>query len=132
MTRRPPPAHVLVVDDDTVSRLVLAHMVRRLGHQVSEADTVARAAESVTLSPPDLILSDYCLPDGTGVDVLHAVRGMGVGVPFVLVTGMSEFAEVGDDGGVERGRPGVQAVLTKPIDSRALAHCLSGILARAS
>ncbi len=132
MTGRPPSAHVLVVDDDTVSRLVLSHMVRRLGHQVSEADTVARAAEAVGRATPDLILSDYCLPDGTGVDLLHAVRGLGLGVPFVLVTGMSEFAELGGDGGVERGRPGVQAVLTKPIDSRGLAHCLSGILAGAS
>jgi two-component system, chemotaxis family, chemotaxis protein CheY len=110
---------VLVVDDDTVSRLVLGHMVTRLGHEVVQAEDVdvALAASGGV----DLVLCDYCLPGGTGVELLARLRASGVDAPFVLVTGVAEVAA-----GAEA--PGVADRLTKPVDSRRLATCLAGVL----
>ena len=47
------PPHALVVDDDTVSRLVLAHMLRRAGWEVTEADDIGPAAELARNIRPD-------------------------------------------------------------------------------
>ena len=65
---------VLVVDDDmvsnVVSRLVLAHMLRRMGFEVLEADDVGPAIEMVAGSDFSIVFCDFSMPGGTGLDVL--------------------------------------------------------------
>lgn len=113
-------SRVLVVDDDTVSRLVLAHVVTRLGHEVLAAEDVAGACALAADGPVDLVLADYCLPGATGLDLLGALRAAGTAAPFVLVTGVAEFAGAGS--------AAVAEWLTKPVDSRTLAACLQRVL----
>ncbi|GGM08997.1 response regulator [Nakamurella endophytica] len=113
----------LVVDDDTVSRLVLTHMLRRSGWQVTEAADVQPALEVLEAGGIDMVLSDYSMPGGTGVDLLPAVDAQPRRPLFVLITGILEHLESGGEGG------GVDARLTKPISSRALADCLTALRA---
>jgi CheY-like chemotaxis protein len=115
---------VLVVDDDAVSRLVLAHMVGRLGHEAVPAEDIPEALAAAGAGV-DLVLSDFCLPAGTGVQLLARLRADGVTAPFVLVTGV---AEVAAPDGAAAGVADVAARLTKPVDSRRLAACLAGVL----
>jgi CheY-like chemotaxis protein len=73
---------VLVVDDDmvsnVVSRLVLAHMLRRMGFEVLEADDVGPAIEMVAGSDFSIVFCDFSMPGGTGLDVLaRLARGPG-------------------------------------------------------
>lgn len=114
---------LLVVDDDAVARLMLAHMARRLGHEVVEAEDIPQALASG--EEVDLVLSDYCLPSGTGLDLLGKLRSSGLTAPFVLVTGV---AEVAAPNGPASSTAEVAARLTKPINSRGLAACLAGVL----
>ena len=110
----------LVVDDDTVSRLVLAHILRKAGWDVTQADDVAAA---VAAAPgADVVFCDYRLPSGTGLDVLAGVRETCADVPFVLVTGVVEHADMGD-----HPPDGVAALLSKPVSTATVTRVLAGL-----
>lgn len=111
----------LVVDDDTVSRVVLAHMLRRAGYEVTEAADIPPAVELLGAAGYEVVFSDFSMPGGTGMDVLAALPS----APrphFVLVTGIVEHADPAP------GTPGIDARMTKPISSRALAQCLDRLV----
>ncbi|AWJ84865.1 hybrid sensor histidine kinase/response regulator [Azospirillum sp. TSH58] len=83
-------ASVLLVEDDAVIRMALALMLDGWGYRVTEAGSVAEALELVdgTLVP-DLVLTDYRLPDGdTGLMLMDTLRRrFGSDLPGVLLTG---------------------------------------------
>ena len=122
---------VLVVDDDPVARAVVKVMLGRLGYDVIEAADLA-GATSILAEPPgpqrlrvDVVVSDYVLPDGRGLDLLD--RFSEVHGRFVLITGTQERQELGDD------RVSlVSGYLTKPVGSNDLADILDAVLFDAS
>ncbi|MFF5029783.1 SpoIIE family protein phosphatase [Streptomyces collinus] len=80
MTQRtdsdPSPAHILVVDDTPTNRYVLATILRRAGHQVTEAEDGTRALE-ILAGPgplPELAIVDVRLPDMSGFEVCEHIK----------------------------------------------------------
>src|SRR5690348_8102011 len=69
-----PPGVLVVEDDDAVAR-VLGIMLRRDGHAVTRASTLAEARQSLAQQTPSVILLDMKLPDGTGLDLLDEITG---------------------------------------------------------
>ncbi|XOV89750.1 MAG: response regulator [Pseudomonadota bacterium] len=67
---------ILVADDHEIFRMGLrTYFDSRPDLQlVGEARSVAEALDHIRASPPDILLLDYHLPDGTGLDVLSALR----------------------------------------------------------
>jgi len=114
-------ASVLVVDDDPVSRMMLAHVVRRAGHHVDEAESVATALPLLETRRFDLVISDYMMPGGTGLDLLEELPDSTV--PFVLLTGVMESDDL-DDTRVD----GVAAYVTKPFASAEMEALLERLL----
>lgn len=113
--------HVLLVDDDTVSRTVLRIMLERLDLAVVEADSVATASGHLETTDVDLIICDYEMPDANGLDLLAAFPDLSD--RFVLVTGTTERSKL-DDARVEN----VAAYLTKPVGSDELRGLLRTML----
>ncbi|WP_420456398.1 response regulator [Rubrivirga sp.] len=74
---------VWVVEDDGHTRDLLRRGLEREGWAVREAATVAGALALADGPPPDLVLLDLLLPDGTGFEVLDA---LGDDVPVVVLT----------------------------------------------
>lgn len=84
----PPPAEVetplrlMVVEDHAPTLQVIARMLRRAGHSVKTASSLAQARELATRETFDAVLSDVGLPDGTGVELMtelranHGLRGI--------------------------------------------------------
>lgn len=105
----------LVVEDDPVSRLVLCHMLGSRGWVVDQVDDVSAAVASLAEGTYDMVVSDFLLPSGTGIDVLAAVEEAAGPPAFVLVTGIIGYASLPVD---TTARVGAQ--LTKPISSPAL------------
>jgi len=68
------PLRILLVEDHADTARLLARLLRRLGHTVHVADTVAGALAMFEREPIDLILSDLGLPDGTGLDLIRRVN----------------------------------------------------------
>ena len=114
---------VLVVDDDMVSRLVLAHMLRRFGFDVVEADDLAPAIDLVGESRFALVFCDYSMPGGTGLELFARLRLAAERPQFVLVTGIVDDPETGSERFVS-----VDAYLTKPVSTRALRTCMKIVL----
>ncbi len=114
-------ASVLVVDDDPVSLMMLAHVTRRAGYDVAEATSVASALELLEARSFDLVISDYVMPEASGLDLLEALPDSNV--PFVLLTGVVESDDLHDE-----RVAGVAAYLTKPFASAALNELLEELL----
>ena len=88
LTRRRRLRILLVEHDECDIELCLAALSRG-GFDV-EADVVATSAEfsdALEYGRYDVVLSDYRLPQWTGMDALHTLRESGRDIPFILVTG---------------------------------------------
>ncbi|WP_187264996.1 response regulator [Homoserinibacter sp. GY 40078] len=107
--------HALVVDDDPVTRLVLCHLLARLDWTTDQAGDRLEAVTRIDAVSYDLVISDFRLPTGTGLDVLDAVERVDDPPPFMLVTGVIEHSSVAPEV-TER----IAAQLTKPVSSEAL------------
>lgn len=85
----PTPARILVVDDEPDFHLLFRYFLTKAGHQVDCVTTAEDAMEALRTQRWDLVLLDYVLPGGNGLEVLHQRRAdpaMAV-VPVIVVTG---------------------------------------------
>ena len=81
---------VWVVEDDPGVREALRMRLIGWGATVrdfGDVDSVRRALDSTPRLAPDLLLSDQCLPDGTGIEVVQLLRSVAATLPVLLVTG---------------------------------------------
>jgi PAS domain S-box-containing protein len=111
---------VLVVEDEALIALTLVDAIRDMGCEViGPASTVTAALELARTDRPDLAVLDVNLAGKGSAPVAQALRAMGV--PFVYCTGYAEPAL--------QIAPELRAtMLTKPIDTGALAAALRGAL----
>ena len=65
--------HVLLVDDDSPTRLVYHEILTRMNFDVSEAIDGVKAIESLSKSVPDVIILDLLLPRKSGLEVLDYI-----------------------------------------------------------
>ena len=83
---------ILIVEDQPICRLGIRMTLTNLGisHKVlAEAETVSQALDFLEQNGHDidLILLDYMLPDGTGMDVIEAVRRLHLNPKIVILSG---------------------------------------------
>jgi DNA-binding NtrC family response regulator len=102
---------MLVVDDDASQRISLEALLSGELTVVSAAN-VASARRALAETPFDVVLTDYSLPDGTGMQVLKAMTEASPHTTGMLVTAHYEFPEVL----AARGNPRVFRVILKPYD----------------
>ncbi len=84
--------HLLLVEDDPVSRAFLIEALRLLPAEVSAAECIADAESLASTTRHALWLIDAHLPDGDGVQCLHRLRALQPEVPALSVTAEA-FAE---------------------------------------
>ena len=107
-----PKPRILVVDDERSLREMLSIVLNREGYEVSTAEDVTSALEQIRRGPaPDLLISDLRMPDGSGVDVLRALKEKSPSAVGLLLTA---FASA--DTAVDAMRLGAVDYLTKPFD----------------
>ena len=108
-------ARILIVEDNSLNRLLVHDILELRGHEVVEAATVDEARLALEAQRPDLLLLDVQIPGGGGEAVIREVRGRAelADLPIVAVTSL---AMPGDR---ERLLSiGFQGYLSKPIDTR--------------
>jgi DNA-binding NtrC family response regulator len=84
-------AHLLVVDDEPSARTTLALLLRKRGHRVTQAETVASATKRLAEEVFDLVVTDLRMPDGDGLDVLQAARAQADAPEVILLTAYAEW-----------------------------------------
>jgi two-component system, OmpR family, KDP operon response regulator KdpE len=117
---------VLVVDDEPQIVRGLRVVLRNAGFDVDSAGTKEEALDALSHRPPDAVLLDLVLPDGSGVDVCRQVREWSH-VPIVVVSAVGDEREK-----VRALDAGADDYVTKPFGSQELAARLRAVLRRVS
>lgn len=102
----------LVVDDSKAMRLIVTRTLRQAGyggHDIVEASNGQEALELMQEAEPDLVLSDWNMPEMSGLDFLIRVRAVGNTVPFGFVT-----SESSADMRNKAAEAGAQFLIAKP------------------
>jgi two-component system, NtrC family, sensor kinase len=106
-------ARILVVEDDRFSRLALQRTLSNLGHQVVEAEGGGPALEIATADPPEVIVTDWMMPLGDGIELCRQIRKNITGkyIYIVILTGRTDKDDI-----VAALDAGADEFLHKPFD----------------
>jgi two-component system, chemotaxis family, chemotaxis protein CheY len=80
---------IMIVDDSSAMRMIVKKTLRQAGfegHEISEAEDGAKAFAAIKAAAPDLVLSDWNMPNMTGIELLEKLGAEGVKVKFGFVT----------------------------------------------
>jgi two-component system chemotaxis response regulator CheY len=80
---------ILLVDDSRTMRLIIQRAIRQAGYRalaVEEAESAPHAIEKLKEGQPKLILSDWNMPEVSGLELLKQIRSENNNVPFGFVT----------------------------------------------
>ncbi|MGN6088800.1 MAG: response regulator [Actinomycetes bacterium] len=117
---------IVVADDSRVMRQIVIRTLRQAGysgHDVVEAEHGRQALELVQSEQPDLVLSDWNMPEMTGIELLRTLRASGSQVPFGFVT-----SEGSSDMRAQAESAGAMFLIAKPFTADAFADVLDPVL----
>jgi putative two-component system response regulator len=92
---------VLVVDDDSAIRHMIARILERAGHTCYEASDPTQALSLSDAHPIALVMCDVNMPGGSGLDLVRALRKHHPEIAVLMVSGMDDprTAAMATDGG---------------------------------
>lgn len=102
---------ILVVDDDEAIRTVVSEALRRDGHRVATAASVAEQRAMLTSFAPDLLITDVILPDGNGLDLLPEWLAAHPDMPVIIFSAQNTLSTA-----VRATEQGAFEYLPKPFD----------------
>jgi two-component system KDP operon response regulator KdpE len=117
---------VLVVDDEQQILRALRTSLRGAGYEVDTADTAERALVAAALHPPEAMILDLVLPDGTGIDVCREFRTWS-SAPVIVLSAVGEEREK-----IAALDAGADDYVTKPVGIDELLARLRAVLRRTS
>ena len=114
---------ILVVEDDRVYARVVANWLVKNGLETRYVLSVASAKEFIAGTEVGLVLSDYRLQDGNGVELLEWMKANGYRMPFLIMTGYGDIP-----GAVEAVKKGATDYLPKPVQTEKVLTTIAGLL----
>ncbi len=94
---------VVVADDSRVMRQIVIRTLRQAGYEweITEASDGAESLQLARDLDPDLVLSDWNMPEMTGIEMLRAMNAAGMDIPLGFVTseGSAQMREEADAAG---------------------------------
>ena len=117
---------ILIVDDFATMRKVIRNLLKQSGYEnVTEAEDGVAAMSVLKSTKIDFVISDWNMPNMTGIELLKAVRSdneLGA-MPFLMVTAESLKENV-----VEAVKAGVSNYIVKPFTAEVLGEKIDKIL----
>ena len=117
---------VLVVDDEPQIVRALKVILRSAGYATEAAESKQEALNAVSVRPPDAMVLDLVLPDGSGVDVCTEVRRWS-SLPIIVLSAVGDEREK-----VRALDAGADDYITKPFGTDELLARLRAVLRRAA
>ncbi len=114
------PLAILAVDDDSLVRMNMVAMLEDLGHRVFAASSASEAMATLRTEHVDLVITDYAMPQITGIQLAQRIRNLRPEVPIILATGYAELT-AGEAADLPR--------LTKPFFQHDLAAAIRRVIA---
>jgi CheY-like chemotaxis protein len=120
-------AHILVVDDVEVVRLVIGKILKRAGHSVEEADSGDHALARIAVRLPDAVVTDLWMPGSDGLGLMRALQEKFPAVAVIAMTGGSP--QYSQEASLEHARrTGAPRFLMKPVDKDELVKAVGQAL----
>jgi two-component system KDP operon response regulator KdpE len=117
-------ARVLVVDDERQILRALQTSLRGAGYEVETAETAEHALAAAAMRPPEAVILDLVLPDGTGTDVVRELRTWS-SAPVIVLSAVEDEREK-----VAALDAGADDYVTKPVGIDELIARLRAVLRR--
>ncbi|MDY7101968.1 MAG: response regulator [Actinomycetota bacterium] len=116
---------ILIVDDSRAMRMIVTRTLRQSGYksaEFSEAEDGAKALAAIQDDCPDLVLSDWNMPEMSGIELLRALREEGINVPFGFVT-----SEGTPEMRAQAMEAGAKFLIAKPFTADDFDRALAGV-----
>ena len=119
------PNHILVVDDDDMTRLLMKTILSRMSYQVSEAVDGIDAWEKVPVLCPDLIILDVSMPRMDGLELTYKLKNEPntKNIPIMIVSNHDEITDQ-----VKAVEAGADDFLPKPVEQIILKAKVTSLL----
>jgi two-component system sensor histidine kinase RpfC len=117
---------VLVAEDNLTNQMVIAKILERAGHEVVLVSNGEQALEELKSRPFDVTLMDLHMPVMGGIEAAKLYRFMDRASPRMPIVALT--ADVTEEARAECEDAGMEACLTKPIDTRRLFELLDELV----
>ncbi len=117
---------ILIVDDSKAMRMIVRRTLRQAGFdnaETAQASNGVEGLEAVRNSKPDLIISDWNMPEMDGLSFLKAVKQEAADIPFGFITteGTPEMITRAEE-------EGAMFFVTKPFTADTIKEKLAGVV----
>ena len=125
----PPPFRILLVEDERPFRELLEAFLTGHGYVVSTAPDGRQAARWLAANSADLVITDLCMPESDGMQLVMQLRKTHAGVPIIVMSG----GVAGQMAGMLRAAElmGARRTLSKPFPLQELSGAVAQILRKA-
>ncbi|WP_062205885.1 response regulator [Aureimonas sp. AU12] len=116
---------ILIVDDQTTSRLLMRDALQQIGFaNIPFAKDGEEALKMMMSSPAHIVISDYNMPKLNGLQLLQAIRTFPATriTPFILLTGSGDRSVL-----QQAVKLGVNNYLPKPVQPAALQKAIQAV-----
>lgn len=122
-----PEAKILIVEDEPAIKDMIAITLDLAGFDSISAESAHQAHVAVVDSKPDLILLDWMLPGGSGIELARRLKReeLTEAIPIIMLT-----AKASEDNKVQGLNAGVDDYVTKPFSPRELVARIKAVLRR--
>lgn len=117
---------ILVVDDSAIMRKLVIRTLRQAGftgHDVEEAANGKEALDKIEADAPDFVLTDWNMPEMTGIELVKAMVEKKLTIPFAFIT-----SECTTEMKNQANAAGAVAFLTKPFTAETMQSVLGKVL----
>ena len=102
---------ILIIDDEDAQRNILKGYLEKKGYKIFSASSGTEGINTIHNNLIDIVLSDYKMPDKTGLEVLEEVRNINPEISFVILTAYGTI-----ENAVKAMRLGAFDYISKPVD----------------
>ncbi len=116
-------ANILLVEDDLTFSQLLQGFLQKHGHVIDAVPDVKGCLKLLEQQAYDLLLLDYRLPDGNGLDIFVKAREKGSKIPAIIMTSFNDVRTA-----VKAIQAGAFDYITKPVNPDELLMLMSNAL----
>ena len=125
MSNIPDKKHILVVEDNTITREVIQRTLELSGYLVFTAENVHDAIDALSRQAIDLVITDYKMPRHTGLELIKYVRDHFRDMSIIMLTGYGSI-----NSAVAAMKEGADEYVTKPFTDQELLDAVEKSLQR--
>jgi two-component system, NtrC family, response regulator HydG len=104
-------ANILLIEDDLTYSRIIKNFLGNNGFEVKSFHKIADAQATLKSGWPNLVITDFRLPDGNGLEVLETSNAFAQTIPVILITSYSDIRIA-----VKAMKMGAFEYITKPIN----------------